>query len=260
MSYKLNRYIWPETGAGEFWHGEKIEEHVALVHYETILTTVLSYLPKKGKILEAGCGLGKWLIYLHQHDYDVIGMDTSKDALSLINNFDKSIPLILGNVEHTDFPNESFEAITSFGVVEHNESGPEESLRESYRLLKKDGILLITVPYQNFIRRIVFGPLFWIIGKILKRLGFQPQFSEYRFSKKCMTTKLEKVGFKVLKVEPVDYIYPKSMGLYADWGTIIGDSHKRWELNRFGKIVQRFLSIFPLWTYCAGILLICTKQ
>ena len=147
MSYKLNRYVWPETGAGEYWHGEKIEEHLTLVHFETILPTVLSYLPKKGKILEAGCGLGKWLIYLHNNGYDVTGMDISKDALKQINNYDESISLILGDVEHTDLPDESFAAITSFGVVEHFEVGPEESLRESYRLLKKDGILIITVPY-----------------------------------------------------------------------------------------------------------------
>ena len=96
--------------------------------------------------------------------------------------------------------------------------------------------------------------------EFIKKLGYKPQFSEYRFSKECITNKLKKAGFKVLKVEPVDYKYPKSMGLYADWGKIIGDRQKAWELNSFGKIVQRFLSIFPLWTYCAGILLICNKQ
>ncbi len=71
---------------------------------------------------------------------------------------------------------------------------------------------------------------------------------------------LDEARFEVLSVEPVDFTFPKSLGLYADWGKIIGSKHARWELNNFGKILQRFLGFFPLWFYCEGILLAARKR
>lgn len=260
MSYKLHRYIWPETGAGEYWRGDTFKEHLAMVHYQIIKGTILEYLPKTGKILEAGCGIGKWLIYLRQLGYDVIGIEISQEALQTLTTEDKSVPVVLADVENTCFTDESFESIISLGVMEHFENGPQICLRETRRLLKKDGILLLTVPYQNLIRQIVLRPAVWFAGSMLKRLGFQPQFSEYRFSKKTMLKFLNDFGFEVIRVEPDDYIYPKSLGLYADWGKIIGDKHKMHELNRFGKILQRILGLFPLWFYCEGILLVARKR
>jgi hypothetical protein len=40
-------------------------------------------------------------------------------------------------------------------VVEHFEGGAEKSLQEAWRVLKKGGVLLISVPYYNPVRRIL---------------------------------------------------------------------------------------------------------
>ena len=66
-------------------------------------------------------------------------------------------------------------------------------------------------------------------------------------------------GFKVLLIEADDFIPPKSLGLYADWAWFIGNRHAKWELNTIGRILLRFLGLFPLWLYCSGILLVARK-
>jgi SAM-dependent methyltransferase len=262
MSFKLYSYALPgqvDTGRGEYWRGEEFEEHLALTRSQTILPTVLSFLPKHGRILDAGCGLGRWLIYLCRLGYPVEGIDISADALQVIHKYDESIPLWRGDVESTSFADECFEAILSFGVMEHSEAGPEKALRETHRLLKKGGLLLVTVPYQNLLRRAVYNPLTRLVKYRAERRGLQSSFAEYRFSRQEMLHFLKEAGFAVLEVHPDDFAYPKSLGLYADWAWLLGNPRKRWELNTLGRIILRFLGLFPLWLYCSGILLVVKK-
>jgi 2-polyprenyl-3-methyl-5-hydroxy-6-metoxy-1,4-benzoquinol methylase len=260
MGYKLCTFRWQEKGVAEYWHGVAFADFLNLTQYETILPVILQYLPKHGKILDAGCGPGRWLIYLHNLGYDVTGLDISEEALDMAQNYNKSIQLVRGDVEHTLFSDETFDVIISFGVAEHFEKGPQTVLRESHRLLTKDGMLMLTVPYHSLVRKMFFSPAYWILRKILVKLGFQPVFFEYRFSRDEMISILKESKFEVLCVEPVDFKYPKSMGLYADWGKLIGSKNKAFELNILGKIVQLFLGLFPLWLYCEGILLIARKK
>ena len=122
-SYKLYRYQWPDTGAGEYWHGVSFTDFLNLTQYETILPVVIKYLPKQGKILDAGYGTGRWLLYLRKLGYDITGLDISEEALRTIRSYDNSIPVVQGDVEHTQFGDGAFTAIISLGVVEHFEKG-----------------------------------------------------------------------------------------------------------------------------------------
>ncbi len=171
MSFKLYKPAarsQRKTGAGEYWRGQTVEEHLKLTEYQTILSTVLKVLPKRGRILDAGCGLGRWLVYLRQLGFPVEGMDISSEAIEAIRKYDSSIPLVQGDVLKTPFASENFEAIISFGVIEHFETGPQEALNEAHRLLKEGGLLIVTVPYQNLIRRLIFNPLVWVATGIIE--------------------------------------------------------------------------------------------
>ncbi len=260
MSFALYRYVWPKSGRGEYWHGETHEENLALTEYETILPTVVKVLPEQGMILDVGCGIGRWLVYLRRLGYPAIGVDISAEALQTIRSLGESVPILQGDAERVPLASGAFEAVTSFGVFEHFEAGPEKSLQEASRVLKTGGLLLLTVPYQNLIRQLLYRPLLWLAGKMLKRMGFQPEFSEYRFSKGDAIQFVREAGFQLLLVEPVDFVLPKSLGLYVDWRQIMGSSHRRWELNAFGKMLQRCLGLFSKWVYCEGILLVARKQ
>ena len=51
------------------------------------------------------------------------------------------------------------DAVLSLGVVEHDEAGPQEGLRELRRILKPGGILVLAVPFNNWFRRLVVNHL-----------------------------------------------------------------------------------------------------
>ena len=63
------------------WNARRIEEEVAACPDRAIAKYLLDYLPKDAPILEAGCGLGAWVVYLSERGYDVSGVD---DDLHLI--------------------------------------------------------------------------------------------------------------------------------------------------------------------------------
>ena len=89
----------------------------------------LSYLPKEGKIVDAGCGFGKWVIYLKQRGYDIVGIDNSELAVAKLKDFDESLQVELGDILYIHYPDNSFDAYVSMGVVEHFEDGPTPALK-----------------------------------------------------------------------------------------------------------------------------------
>jgi len=83
---------------------------------------------------------------------------------------------MISDITEIPEPDESFDAIMCVEVLEHLPE-PLKALREFKRLLKKDGILLLTVPFSCLTH---MSPYFYITGfskyyfeKWLKELGFE---------------------------------------------------------------------------------------
>ncbi len=97
------------------------------------------------RILDVGCGAGKTMDMLS--DFGTVwGLDMSKTALSFCKKrgFRK---LRLGDAADTGFDDSFFDAITLLDVLEHTDE--DKTLRETGRILKKGGYIIITVPaYQ----------------------------------------------------------------------------------------------------------------
>jgi SAM-dependent methyltransferase len=136
---------------GQLGGADNLEDDVALCRLQTIEPYFLKYLPRTGKILEAGSGRGRWVIYLRRLGYDVVGIDIAASDIAHAKRFDPTIPITHDNVLHTTFPDAFFRAVISLGVVEHFEDGPQAAFAEVMRLLKPGGLFLVTVPTQNFV-------------------------------------------------------------------------------------------------------------
>ena len=74
---------------------------------------------KDQKILEAGCGAGRVLSYLHSKKYDVIGFDFIESAIKKIKLRYNEINVEVGNILNTRFEDNFFDTILSFGLY-HN--------------------------------------------------------------------------------------------------------------------------------------------
>ena len=65
----------------EVWKIDNIQRNMAKLDYPEYWAVFDKYIPKTGKLLEAGCGLGKWMNYFHTRGYDITGIDYSQVAV-----------------------------------------------------------------------------------------------------------------------------------------------------------------------------------
>ncbi len=131
--------------------------------------TIFEWLgPTDGRtILDCGCGRGFYLKMLrHLGDARLFGVDLELPYLRKARRNTAHLPAILvGNASIYDlpFPDETFDAVLLSEILEHVDRDVD-ALREVRRVLKPDGLALITVPHADY-------PFWWDpINKTLETL------------------------------------------------------------------------------------------
>jgi 2-polyprenyl-3-methyl-5-hydroxy-6-metoxy-1,4-benzoquinol methylase len=100
--------------------------------------------PQSGNLLDVGAGIGQFLNIAKPHFQSVSGTEVSETALKIAK--DKyGLELQQGQLEDCYFPNNSFDTITLFHVLEHVQD-PNKTIVRCKELLKAGGLLLICVP------------------------------------------------------------------------------------------------------------------
>ena len=114
----------------------------------------LKYLPRSGKILEAGCGRGQYVVALRARGYNCFGVDFADKTIAKAKSYLPDVPLVVGDMLRLNLKDESIDAYVSLGVMEHFLDGPQRAIEEAYRVLKKNGIMLVSVPQAFHWRRL----------------------------------------------------------------------------------------------------------
>lgn len=90
-------------------------------------------------ILDVGCGKGQFALDLSRNAKFVVGVDTSQ---AFKDKDDKNCCFINADCHHLPFKNESFDIVTTIGMLEHIE-GYEDAIIEMKRVLKTSGYMLL---------------------------------------------------------------------------------------------------------------------
>jgi SAM-dependent methyltransferase len=175
------------------WNSQEIKKLNKVDKKEKLAKILLKNIPSGSKVLEAGCGLGRWVVFLNGNDYDAIGVDFEKSAIEKIIKIYSGMDFRAMDVKNLDFPSSVFDAYVSFGVMEHSEEGPERILSEARRVLKDNGTMILTVPFANLLSRILH-----------RNENEDGYFYEYMFTKSEIIGILENSGFEVLDVDYYD--------------------------------------------------------
>lgn len=103
------------------------------------------------KVLDAACGAGYGTYMLSKNASEVTGMDYSAETVSFASENYKAgnVKFVTGDVTSMPFDNGSFDLITAFEIFEHVEN-PQNMLKEMSRVLRKDGIVLISTPNADY--------------------------------------------------------------------------------------------------------------
>jgi SAM-dependent methyltransferase len=117
------------------WNEEDFDALLETCEGGEITPHLLEFLPKNGKVLEAGCGLGRYVKYLADEGYDIVGIELSGDAVRVVKRKTPELRLIQGDVLRLPFRTASIDGIISLGVIEHFIEGCDGPLREMHRVL-----------------------------------------------------------------------------------------------------------------------------
>jgi SAM-dependent methyltransferase len=149
-------------------------------------------IPAGSTILDAGCGFGEWVTYLRAIGYDAKGCDYSPELVRRLREAYPGVEWTQADIRALPYANGSFDAVISWGVIEHDEAGPAAALQEFRRVLRPGGAAIVTVPIDTAQAR--------RSGEVLHRVaGSEHAFFQYLMSEEELGQEGRKAGFEVLE-------------------------------------------------------------
>jgi len=178
---------------------------------------------KDGKLLDIGCNIGIFMKVAQQAGFDVKGVELNADC-ALYGKERFHLDIDSNHLEDIAFPDETFDVITLFDVLEHI---PDMNafIDEIRRILKKDGQVVIQAPNLNsLMSELTKGKWHWL----------SPPDHLYHFTPDAMTRFLRIHGFSIKEVKTWEPAEDFSNNLI----TVVCPAH-----GILGKAMQKFLRI-----------------
>ncbi|MGB3095104.1 MAG: class I SAM-dependent methyltransferase [Candidatus Deferrimicrobiaceae bacterium] len=248
----------PEGQRVYMWSARRIEEEVNACPRRSIAQYFLDHLPKDAPILEAGCGLGAWVVFLSERGYDIAGIDNDASVIDRLKGWRPTLKVRCGDIRELPYEDGALGAVISLGVMEHFEEGCGDAMRETHRVLRPGGLLFFTVPMENLFRRVFAHPLRTLYLTWRKSRGDGIHFAEYRFSRSEVETLLREHGFEPMITTWDDFTEKTmSLGIWADFPPL--QAKALYELNPVGKTAALAMNSLSRWISCSGVLCIASK-
>jgi len=105
------------------------------------------YVMPGEKVLDLGCGNGRFFEFLKDKDIHYIGVDFSEKLIEIAKNKYPKLKFEVADALNLPFPNNYFDKIYSIAVLHHIPSKQFrlQFLQEARRVLKSNGLLILTV-------------------------------------------------------------------------------------------------------------------
>ena len=184
------------------------------VHHNYLLKSVIDILKNLNtsgaKLLDVGCGNGLLTSEISKFFKHTLGIDLSETGIEFAHELSsEKLNFKNSSLDEMIQKGKKFKFITSFEVIEHQYL-PDDFLNKIYQLLEDDGTLLITTPYNGYIKNLIIS----ILGKHDKH--FDPLWKHGHikfFSIDTLTIILERCNFEVIKKSFSGRFYPISSSM-----------------------------------------------
>jgi 2-polyprenyl-3-methyl-5-hydroxy-6-metoxy-1,4-benzoquinol methylase len=170
----------------------------------------ISMFKQKGSLLDVGCSEGGFLFRAKKEGYVCAGNEINPNAIKKAEK--KGIKVFAGDFQEIEFDSR-FDVITMLRFFEHI-SEPNKCLEKASKLLKENGILVISVPNYSFgiaLKR--FSDVFHYekLEKMEKSINvFRPPSHLYHYSHKTLSLMLYKHGYGIVGIFNTYPTYEKS--------------------------------------------------
>ncbi len=141
--------------------------------------------PGPGRLLDFGCGAGRFLKTMADRGWNVTGLDASVGAVEQVRE-QHGLTALVGTLPHADLRPGSFDVVTMWHSLEHVHN-PLNILREAYKLLVPGGKLVVATP------NIASAPY-----RLFKQSWFGLDLPRHltHFTPATMTAMLQTAGFR----------------------------------------------------------------
>lgn len=154
-----------------------------------------------GRLLDVGCATGFFMEIAKKRGFQVCGVEVSEFAAE--KGRMNSLNIITGDIFTPKYPDNYFDVVTMFDVIEHVPD-PKVALLEAKRILKNGGLLVVNTPDSESVWAKAWGSRWQLI--------VPPEHIHY-FSPQSLSTYLKKNGFlvtldtKIGKKFTIQYIF-----------------------------------------------------
>lgn len=196
--------------------------------YKNIYKNILQ-VRKKGSIFDIGAGTGIFLTKFKDLGWDVDGIELSREAVKYsrkVNN----IKLKTGDFNDMKLNRKSYDVVTLNSSLEHTYN-PKKALARVYSLLKKDGMVVVTVPNIDSLG-----------AKLFKRkwLPLHPPKHLYHFSEKTLKNMLKNCSFEIKRVSHWYFQH----GYYGIFESIRYMLSPKFEMKKGGGLIEKKEDVF----------------
>jgi len=195
------------------------------IHPRSVVTYFVDkYLTQAKNCLDLGSGAGRHSKYIAEKGITVTAIDLSEVGVEktkeVLGNFPDS-QVLVGDIHNLPFGNESFDSLVCNRVLDYNDDqGLEVAFSEIERVVKKDGVILITVrsvlqqpkPEEVFISENSEG------GKSFK-VADSPQVQHY-FTEQEIREFANKHNFNVVEIREDQHVNSENQ-LKAEWQVVL---------------------------------------
>jgi SAM-dependent methyltransferase len=140
----------------------------------------------KGRLLDVGCGNGSFLVNMRALGWDVAGVEPDAKSAGLAKE-QFGLHVTVGTLEESNVDSNSFDCITAHHTIEHM-FDPIAFLRESFRILRPGGKLVVTTPSVPSLGHRIFRRC-W--------RGLEPPRHLYIFSPRALGACVERSGYEL---------------------------------------------------------------
>ena len=218
---------------------------------------------RNGKILEAGCGAGRILRYYHNQGLNIIGIDFIEVAIKKLKEIDSTLQVEVGDITDLKFDDKSFKYILAFGLYHNLESGLNQAIQETYRILENGGSVCASFRADNIQTKLTD----WLTERRSKSDNSKSKkaFHKMNLTRSEFMQAFKKAGFTIDTISPVE-----NMPILYKFSFFRSSGHKKfdeniarsegYQLSWFGQLFQNFLMRFFPNQFCNIYVLIANKN
>ncbi|MGC9031635.1 MAG: class I SAM-dependent methyltransferase [Minisyncoccia bacterium] len=114
-----------------------------------IESLILKYLKEKDKVLDLGSGAGQYFPIFQKKKVEYFGLDFSEKLVEIAKKRYPKAKFFVGDALNLPFSDNFFDKVAAIAILHHIPSDELRNrfLQEIYRVLKKEGILILTCWY-----------------------------------------------------------------------------------------------------------------